>query len=158
MDKNPLTGHFRFQPKTNELFIIGIAGEVPILTLEKTPGGPLAIDTAPAEGSGSLITSGAVQKALALLAQAVAEVEKQEGPQGEKGDTGPQGEPGPQGEKGDPGETGATGADGVSPVVDIRREGDTVTITITDAAGVHTAVIRDGADAPVLTDIDCGTF
>ena len=69
MDKNPLTGHFRFQPKTNELFIIGIAGEVPILTLEKTPGGPLAIDTAAKENSHNLITSGAVFRALADLTE-----------------------------------------------------------------------------------------
>ena len=152
MDKNPLTGHFRFQPKTNELFIIGVAGEVPILTLEKTPGGPLDIDTAAKENSHNLITSGAVYAVQIALEQAVAEVEKQQGP------VGPQGEQGIQGEKGDSGEKGDPGVDGVSPTVQLVREGDTVTITITDANGVHTAVIRDGADAPALTDIDCGMF
>lgn len=41
--------------------------------------------------------------------------------------------------KGEPGE------DGVSPTVDVNKSGDTTTIAITDATGVHTAEIKDGA-------------
>ena len=39
------------------------------------------------------------------------------------------------------------GADGISPAVSISKEGGTTTITITDAQGVHTAIIEDGLDA-----------
>ena len=42
--------------------------------------------------------------------------------------------------KGDP------GADGVSPTVSISRIGKEVTITITDATGEHTALLKDGID------------
>lgn len=49
----------------------------------------------------------------------------------------------PQGEKGDPGEPGQ---DGFSPIVTTEKVGKTTTITITDAEGVHTATILDGAD------------
>lgn len=49
----------------------------------------------------------------------------------------------PQGEKGDKGDPGN---DGFSPTVTTEKVGKTTTITITDAEGVHTATILDGAD------------
>ncbi len=49
----------------------------------------------------------------------------------------------PQGEKGDKGDKGD---DGFSPTVTTEKVGKTTTITITDAEGVHTATILDGAD------------
>jgi len=49
----------------------------------------------------------------------------------------------PQGEKGDKGDKGN---DGFSPIVTTEKVGKTTTITITDADGVHTATILDGAD------------
>ena len=144
-----LTGELGLCTDTAEVFIGGgERGNIPLLTLRSAAGEPLSVDTVPAEGSGGLITGGAgyavqaelgqaqveLRQALTDLEQALAELERQPGPPGQPG------------------------ADGVSPVVSILREGDAVTITVTDALGVHTAVIRDGADAPVLTDIDCGTF
>lgn len=39
------------------------------------------------------------------------------------------------------------GKDGVSPAVSISKDSGTTTITITDAQGVHTAIIEDGLDA-----------
>ena len=56
----------------------------------------------------------------------------------------------PQGEKGD---TGEPGQDGFSPIVTTEKVGKTTTITITDAEGVHTATILDGADGQGTGDM-----
>lgn len=79
------------------------------------------------------------------IAQSVrndADAGKFNGAKGEKGDTGAQGVQGVQGIQGVKGEDGK---DGVSPSVEISRSGDTTTIAITDASGVHTAGIKDGS-------------
>lgn len=79
------------------------------------------------------------------IAQSVrddADAGKFNGAKGEKGDTGAQGVQGVQGIQGVKGEPGK---DGVSPSVEISRSGDTTTIAITDASGVHTAGIKDGS-------------
>ena len=56
----------------------------------------------------------------------------------------------PQGEKGD---TGEPGQDGFSPIVTTEKVGKTTTITITEAEGVHTATILDGADGQGTGDM-----
>lgn len=68
-----------------------------------------------------------------------------EGPQGPIGETGPQG---PAGPKGDTGAAGPAGADGVSPTAKVEQTGDNeATITITDASGTTSAVLRGEAGA-----------
>lgn len=68
---------------------------------------------------------------------------------GEKGDTGAQG---PQGEKGDPGTDGKdglpgkNGADGVSPSAKVEQTAEGALITITDAEGTTTAIVKNGKD------------
>ena len=121
---------------TGELFIGGPEGNIPILTLSKEAGRRLGIDGSPTEGSGELITSGAVYVMMKALEQAVAEVEKQEGPPGKDGVSvthqwngtvltvtsasgttsadlkGERGEKGDAGEKGDTGDQGPQGETG----------------------------------------------
>ena len=73
-----------------------------------------------------------------------------EGPQGPIGPTGPQGPTGPTGATGatgptgPQGPTGATGPAGFSPIATVSKNGDTATISITDANGTTTASISDG--------------
>ena len=65
---------------------------------------------------------------------------------GEKGDTGaqgPQGEPGADGKDGLPGENGA---DGFSPSAKVEQTSDGAVITITDATGTTTAIVKNGKD------------
>lgn len=75
-----------------------------------------------------------------------------QGPQGPKGDTGSQGPQGEKGEKGDPGTNGTNGEDGFSPIANVAKSGNTVTITITDKNGTTTAQVKDGSDATITID------
>lgn len=70
------------------------------------------------------------------------------GAKGDKGDTGavgPQGDPGIQGEKGDPGNDGS---DGVSPTIATQTISNGTRVTITDASGVNTFDVLNGAEGP----------
>ena len=74
------------------------------------------------------------------------------GPAGATGATGPQGEQGPAGPAGPAGANGANGQDGqdgFSPVVNTVTAGDSTVVTITDANGPHTFVVRNGEQGPV---------
>lgn len=62
------------------------------------------------------------------------------------GPAGPAGPAGAAGKDGEDGKDGAPGADGFSPTVDIKKEGKTTTVTITDKTGPHVATIEDGKD------------
>lgn len=68
---------------------------------------------------------------------------------GETGARGPQGERGPKGdtgERGPQGIEGKAGVDGISPTATVAKDGNTATITITDAKGTTTAQLTDGVD------------
>ena len=86
----------------------------------------------------------------------------EKGAQGVKGDTGAQGERGLQGEKGDKGDTGEKGeqgiqglqglqgekgADGVSPKVTVTQSDDGTVISVTDAEGTTSAVVKGGGES-----------
>lgn len=79
---------------------------------------------------------------------------------GEKGDTGVQG---PQGEKGDPGTDGKdglpgkNGADGFSPSAKVEQTAEGALITITDAEGTTTAIVKNGKDGADGEDGKDGT-
>jgi hypothetical protein len=92
-----------------------------------------------------------------------------QGPQGDPGQdgaTGPQGPKGDKGDKGETGETGATGAtgatgpqgpkgdtgdDGFSPIANVTRSGDTLTIHIEDESGTTEETIDLSDKQDVLT-------
>ena len=171
---------------TGELFMGTAAGKLPILTLSAPAGGPLTIENVPQAGSGGLITGGAVYAVMTALEQALAEVEKQEGPmgpQGPRGEQGPQGEQGPRGIQGDPGPQGPQGIPGEQGPRGERGErgergipgekgetgepgaaGVSPRVELTTVDGTVTLAVTDAAgthtavvSAP-LTDIDCGIF
>ena len=86
----------------------------------------------------------------------------EKGAQGVKGDTGAQGERGLQGEKGDKGDTGEKGeqgiqglqglqgekgADGVSPKVTVTQSDDGTVISVTDAEGTTSAIVKGGGES-----------
>ena len=60
--------------------------------------------------------------------------------------------------RGQQGVQGVPGDDGVSPTVSISKVGKVTTITITDADGVHTATINDGADGSGAGDMVAATY
>ena len=67
------------------------------------------------------------------------------GDTGDPGPQGPQGDPGIQGEKGDPGNDGS---DGVSPTIATQTISNGTRVTITDASGVNTFDVLNGAEGP----------
>lgn len=72
-----------------------------------------------------------------------------QGPQGEQGIQGPTGSTGatgPQGPRGEKGNTGAKGADGVSPTAAVTQTDEGAKITVKDASGTTTAVVKNGVD------------
>ena len=79
------------------------------------------------------------------------EVEILDGEQGETGPQGPAGPEGPAGKDGKDGADGQDGQDGYSPSASVSKEGNTVTITITDKNGTTSASVSDGT-TPDLTD------
>ena len=71
-----------------------------------------------------------------------------DGAQGPEGPAGPEGPIGPQGPEGPTGPEGPIGQNGFSPTVQAVTAGDSTVMTITDANGPHTFVIRNGAQGP----------
>lgn len=70
------------------------------------------------------------------------------GPAGPEGPRGPEGPQGPVGETGPKGDPGVAGRDGVSPSARVEQTGDNeATITVTDASGTTSAVLRGEAGA-----------
>jgi len=80
------------------------------------------------------------------LDAAIAEVEKMEGPAGPQGPQGEKGDTGAQGPAGADGAQGADGADGISPTVAVNEITGGHCITVTDADGVKSFNVLDGAD------------
>lgn len=56
------------------------------------------------------------------------------------------------------GEDGADGQNGMSPTFDVSKTGKVTTLTITDAEGVHTVTINDGADGSGAGDMLAATY
>ena len=56
------------------------------------------------------------------------------------------------------GEDGADGQNGMSPTFDVSKTGKVTTLTITDAEGVHTVTINDGADGSGAGDMVRATY
>ena len=70
------------------------------------------------------------------------------GAKGDTGDPGPQGPPGDPGIQGEKGDPGNDGSDGVSPTIATQTISNGTRVTITDASGVNTFDVLNGAEGP----------